>query len=366
MRWLMPLVLLEAAICAAAYLASGLGGSTTDFAVITALVNLMLVLGLYVFTGLSGVFSFGHIAFMAIGGYVAGLLTIPPVSKEVLLSGLPSFVAHAQLGTIPATLIGGGVAMVVALVLSLPLSRLDGLAAGLGTFAILIIVHVVASNWQDVTGGDAGISPIPITTTVTSALIWVVVAVALIYVLQNLKLGLRLRASREDHVAAQASGIRVSLDRAIAFGISGFVLGVGGALFAQFQGTVSPSAFYLPITFLTIAMLVVGGTKSLAGAVVGTMLLSVVGEVLRRVESGVDIAGLHVSGRAGVREVGLAVVMVAVLIFRPQGVTGGREIPWPLRRRSASGAPTEGASAGTDGPPLGEGDDRESHAKQWG
>ena len=330
-RLLGPVAMLEVLIVVVAYAASGLGGTATDLAVMAGLVNMMLVIGLYVFTGLTGVFSFGHIAFMAIGGYTAGLLTIPPETKQILLPALPRFVAEAHLDAVPATLVGGATAMLVAVVLAVPLARLSGLAAGLGTFAILMIVHVVASNWEAVTGGDLGISTIPVTMTVTTAVVWVVIAVALIYVLQNLPLGLRVRACREDDVAARATGMRVAKDRAVVYAISGFVLGVGGALFVQLQGTASPDAFFLSITFLTIAMLVVGGTTSLAGAVVGAIVLSAVSELLRRVEAGVDIAGMHIGSRPGIREVGLAVVMLVVLLIRPRGITNGREIGWPTQ-----------------------------------
>lgn len=330
---LWPLVVLEGLVVVAAFTATSLGDETIDRAVVTALINLILVIGLYTFVGLSGVFSFGHIAFMAIGAYVGGLLTIPVELKEVLLPGLPGFVRDATLSPLLATLCGGLVAAAVAAVLAIPLSRLAGLAAGLGTFAILIIVNVVTSNWQVVTGGDIGISPIPTTTTMHSALAYAAVVVLLTFVFQQSRWGLRLRASREDEVAADAVGIAVGRERALAFVVSAFYMGIGGAIFGQFQGSISPHAFYLSITFLTIAMLVVGGMKSLSGAVVGVLVLSTLAEFLRQLEQGVDLGLFTIPARSGVREVGFAVVMLSIMLARPRGITGGREIRWPLGAR---------------------------------
>lgn len=328
---LIPVMLLEGMVAGAALLATVLGDETIDRAVISALINLVLVVGLYTFVGLSGVFSFGQIAFMAVGAYVGGALTMSKDLKGVLLPGLPGFISHTTLSPIPATLIGGLVAAAVAAVLSIPLARLSGLASGLGTFAILIIVNVVASNWQDVTGGDIGISPVPTTTTMGSALAYAALVVLATYLYQQSRRGLRLRSSREDEIAASAIGVAVGRERALAFTVSAFFMGVGGAIFAQFQGSISPQAFYLPITFLTIAMLVVGGMKSLSGAVIGVIVLSTLAELLRKVEQGVDLGLFEIPARSGVREVGFAIVMLTILLLRPRGITGGREIRLPSR-----------------------------------
>ena len=176
-----------------------------------------------------------------------------------------------------------------ALVLSLPLARLSGLTAGLATFAVLSIVNIVARNWEQVTHGTAGVSGIPTTTTIWGALGWAMAAMAAAWLFQRSRVGLRLRASRENESAARSIGVAVARERAIAFVVSAFFVGVAGALFGMFIGSFNPDAFFLNITFLMIAMLVIGGTTSLAGAVVGTLAISAVSEFLRRVEGGVDL-----------------------------------------------------------------------------
>jgi branched-chain amino acid transport system permease protein len=128
--------------------------------------------------------------------------------------------------------------------------------------------------------------------------------------------------------------VAVARERTIAFVLSAFFVGAAGALFGMFIGSFNPDAFFLNITFLMVVMLIIGGTSSLAGAVVGTIVISGVSELLRRIEGGVDVGFVTLSGRAGLRDIGLALVMLAILIFRPRGLTAGREISWPFRSRS--------------------------------
>ena len=318
-----------------------LGPDSLDRVVVGMVINLVLVVGLYAFVGLSGVFSFGHAAFMAIGAYAGAILVIPPATKQFVLPDLPGFLADVHLDPLPATIAAGGVAAAVALVLSVPLARLSGLTAGLATFAVLVIVNVVAKSWQQVTHGTAGVSGIPTSTTIQGALAWALVAMAAAWALQRSAIGLRLRASREQEAAAHSIGIGVARERAVAFVVSAFFAGVAGALLGMFIGSFNPDAFFLNITFLMVVMLVIGGMSSLAGAVVGTIVISAAAELLRRVESGVDLGVVELSARPGLREVGLALLMLGILILRPSGLTGGRELVWPGRSRRAARADEE-------------------------
>src|SRR5579871_1720167 len=231
-----------------------------------------------------------------------------------------------------STIIGGGIAAVAGVVTSVPLMRLGGLAASIATFALLVIVHTVAQNLNQVTNGLSGMAGVPTTTTPGNALAWCVIAMVVIYVFQESRIGLRLRAAREYEVAARACGVRVFSERRVAWVISAFFMGIGGALYAQFLGTFDADAFYLDISFLVIAMLVVGGRNSLAGAVVGGTFISIVAEGLRRIAAGAHIGPLYIPGRPGVEAVGLGAIMLIVLIVRPSGLAGGREVTWPFTR----------------------------------
>ena len=331
---LWPLLALMALTCLVALLAWTLGPDSLDRVVIGAVINLIVVVGLYTFVGISGVFSFGHAAFMAIGAYTGAILVIPPELKTLILPDLPGLLADVRLDALPATLAAGAIAAGVALILCVPLVRLSGLTAGLATFAVLIIVNVVAKNWQQITHGTAGVAGIPTTTTIAAALGWALAAMTVAWTFQRSGMGLRLRASRDDEAAARAVGIGIGRERAVAFVISAFFVGAAGALFGMFIGSFNPDAFFLNITFLMIVMLIIGGMTSLAGAVVGTLVISALAEFLRRVEEGVHLGPLELSAKPGLREVGLALAMLLILILRPSGLTAGREIVWPFRSRS--------------------------------
>jgi branched-subunit amino acid ABC-type transport system permease component len=308
-----------------------LGPDSLDRVVVGAVINTILVVGLYTFVGVSGVFSFGHAAFMAIGAYAGAILVIPESTKPFVIPELPQFLAGAHLSPLPATIVAGAIAAAVALVVAIPLARLSGLTAGLATFAVLSIVNVVSRNWEQLTHGTAGVSGIPTTTTLWVTLAWATVAIAAAWAFQRSRVGLRLRASREDEAGARSVGIGVAAERTIAFTLSAFLAGVAGALLGMFIGSFNPDAFFLNITFLMVAMLIIGGMTSLTGAVVGTIVISAVSELLRRLEGGADLGLFELGARPGLREVGLALAMLAMLILRPRGLTGGRELAWPLR-----------------------------------
>ena len=249
--------------------------------------------------------------------------------KKIVLD-LPPFMTALQLPTIPAALIAGTLSTIFAFVIGVPLMRLSGISAAMGTFASLAIVYVVISNWKEVTGGASALIGLPVYTDIWVALIYALLALGLAYAYQESRYGRRLRASRENEVAALATGINVRRERLIAFVFSAFIVGFGGVLHAHFIGVLSSSSFYLDVTFITLAMLVIGGMNSLAGAVTGTIVVSVLGELLRLIEAGFDIGTVHLAAPRGLREVGLSFLMLMILLFRPQGLTSGREIAWPL------------------------------------
>lgn len=337
---LQTFVVLAVGVLAVAGLAS-LGQASLQTSAVTMLVNLTLVVGLYVFIGNSGVLSFGHMAFMAAGAYAGAILAMDPDMKAVLMPEMYTGLVSMHMGTAGALLIGGVVGGLFGFIIAMPLMRVSGLSAGLASLALLVTVNVVSGNWLSVTNGTTGISGVPMSGSLSVALVVSLSAVALALWFQNTVSGRRLRAIREDDVAAKSIGIGISRERTIAFTLSAFIVGIGGALFAMAQGAVSPDAFYLDITFLTLAMLVVGGIRSVTGAVVGTVFLSVVSEVLTRIEAGVTLAGVQVTLPVGTHNLALGLIMLLVLILRPAGLTGGREARIPrLWARSGARSPS--------------------------
>jgi branched-chain amino acid transport system permease protein len=165
----------------------------------------------------------------------------------------------------------------------------------------------------------------------------------LAFVFQVSRYGLMLRASRDDEVAAKSSAIGIVKVRLIAFVVSAMIAGVAGALYGHFLGILTADTFYLSLTFVTLAMLVVGGVGSLTGAVTGVVAVTFVVEVLRHLEAGVPLGTAKLQLPQGSQEIGLGIVMALIMVFRPSGLTRGREVPWPFapraRRRKMRTAP---------------------------
>jgi branched-chain amino acid transport system permease protein len=293
--------------------------------VVEALIDLVVVVGLYIFIGNSGVVSFGHISFMAIGGYASAILTMTAQKKHVLLQ-LPDFLEHLQLPALPAAILAAGFAAFIAWLIGLAFIRLRGIALPMATFAMLMIVHVVAQNWNEVTGGRRALVGLPQFTDLWVALAGAVAALIAAAFYQQWRRGLLLRCSRENEVAAEASGIDIARERLLAFVISAFFVALGGVLFAHFLGTVTANTFYLDLTFVTLAMLVVGGMRSLTGAFIGTAVVTIVSEVFRSIERGIDLGAFTLSAPPGLQEIGLALILLLILIFRREGLVGDFEI----------------------------------------
>lgn len=306
-------------------LASTLGSGSLQQTVAMMLVNMVMVIGLYTFVGNSGVLSFGHVSFMGVGAYASALFTIPIAIRQAQLPELPAFIAQTELLTTSAIFVAASIAAAIGFVVAIPLMRLSGLPASIASFSLLLVVYTVIKQWRALTAGPSVLGGMPLDTTVGSSCAWAVFAMALSYAFQISRSGRRLRASREDTVAAQASGVCITRERVIAFTLSAFIVGIGGALYGHLLGSFDPNAFYLQATFLLMVMLVLGGINSLAGAVLGTITVAMLLEILRRLEPGFSVGPVVVPALANLRELGLGALLVLVLTLRPGGVTNNRE-----------------------------------------
>lgn len=335
-----------------AFLVWWLATPATQASLIGDLINVVVVVGLYIFVGNSGIMSFGHISFMLVGAYATALLTIPVMQKKLMFPDFPHelhaiLVAHP--GALAAALIAAAFATVLALLLGYPLMRLSAFPAGMATLSLLIITYVVAGNWTQVTGGQNTVVGVPSHATVWTT--WAVGAAAIVcaYLYQRSRHGLRLRASREDEFAASACGIRLVRERWIALALSAFWVALAGAMYAYYL-PFSPDSFYLDITFITLAMLVIGGRDSLWGAVLGAVCVSALIEGLQNLESGAHVGPAYIALPGGTADIVVAVIMLVILILRPAGLTGGREVTrLPLPRRLRARIPSAVLPARTTG-----------------
>jgi branched-chain amino acid transport system permease protein len=295
----------------------------------TALIAVAVVVALYVFVGNSGVLSFGHASFVAVGAWAAGLLSVPADVKPAILPDLFPFLRDTTVGNVPSLLVAAAVGGVYALLVGLPLMRLSGLAAGIATFAVLEITHNVLRFWTKIGPGPNTWSSVPETSDLVQLTLGALAVIAVAFVYQRSRFGRLLRATREDPPAAQAVGISVYRQRLWAFALSGALAGLAGGLYIHFL-VLTTEEVYLELTFISLAMLVIGGATSLWGAVLGALFVSGLDSFLAEAENGV--AGVDLP--SGTRLVVVAALMALILIVRPSGISGGRELGF--RRRVAT------------------------------
>jgi branched-chain amino acid transport system permease protein len=311
----------------------------TEIYFINALVAVSIVVALYVFVGNSGVLSFGHISFVAAGVWAAGVLSVPEQEKPATMPYLFDFLSETTVGNVPSLLAAAVVGGVFALLVGLPLMRLSGLAAGIATFAVLEITSNVLRYYEKIGPGLNTFSSVPETTDLAQAAAGALVVIAAAFVYQQSRFGRQLRATREDPAAARAVGVSIYRQRLAAFALSGFLAGLAGGLYVHFL-PINVDAVYLDLTFITLAMLVIGGATSLWGAVVGALAVSALDSTLANAENGLDLLGRTVTVPSGTRIVVVSALMALVLVLRPSGITGGREVTLAslgrLRRRTAA------------------------------
>ncbi len=304
---------------------------------IDSLVKVAIVTALFVFVGNSGVLSFGHISFVAVGAWAAGVLSVPIASKPAIMPNLAGFLSHRTVGNLSSLVVAAAVGGVYALAVGLPLMRLSGLAAGIATFAVLAITNNVLRYYEKIGPGLNTFSSVPETTNLRQAAIGALIVIAVAYAYGRSRFGRLLRATREDAAAARASGVSVYIQRLIAFALSGALAGFAGGLYVHLL-PLNTEAVYLDLTFITLAMLVVGGATSLWGAVVGALAVSGLDSFLANAENGVTLLGRTIDLPAGTRIIVVSSLMAIVLVLRPSGLTGGRE--FRIRRKSASASPS--------------------------
>ena len=288
---------------------------------------MILVVSLNLFNGFTGVFSLGHIGFMALGAYIAAILTLPLAEKQSYLPDLPGWLAGVHfdfsigpfpLGFLLATLIAGLLVSLVALLIGLVLMRLSGHFVAVATLGFLVIVRVVLINAESFTRGSRTFSNVTPYTNLWWVWGWVLVTVFMVWRIKFSPFGRRMAAQREDRWAAQSIGISLMRARLQGFVISAFFTAVAGSLYAHYLTSFSPNAFYFDLAFRVITMMVVGGMGSITGSIAGTGLIYILDELLRNIQDRTLLYGLD--------QLVLAVIFLAIIIFRPEGLFGQREI----------------------------------------
>jgi len=299
-------------------------------------INIILVVALNLSNGFTGVFSLGHVGFMAIGAYVSSILTLSLSTKATNLPDLPGWLSHVQLSFIPALLIAGLIAAGIAFLIGIPLMRLSGHYVSVATLGFLVIVHVVLINWTQFTRGARTFSGVSQYTNIWWVYIWIVITIYLVWRVIHSNYGRAMIAAREDVIAAQSNGINILSARNLAFVLSAFLTAVGGGLMAHYLTSFSPATFYFTATFNYIIMLVVGGLGSVSGSIIGTTLVTILSEFFRNAELGVQIGSIKIPAVYGLSQIVLSISFILIVIFRRKGIMGDHEINFSWLHRNKS------------------------------
>ncbi|NPV87423.1 MAG: branched-chain amino acid ABC transporter permease [Anaerolineae bacterium] len=282
----------------------------------------IMVLGINLVNGYLGIFSLGHAGIMAVGAYTSGLL-----SKYVL--------------TDPALfplciLLGATAALISGFVISIPSFKVRGDYLAIITLGFTLILKSLLQNMEFV-GGARGLRNIPGNTNIMWVFIWLVIAIAAVRLFINSKYGRSTMAIREDEIAAELVSVNIKKTKIVVFGFSAFLIGVSGGLLSHLLSYTNPNTFGYAMIAEGLIMVYLGGMASISGSFLGAALWTLLVEILRPLGVWRWIVG--------------AVLLIIIMIFRPSGLLGGRELNIgaflrQITRRDSAKAALEVANGG--------------------
>ena len=288
----------------------------------------ILALSLNLIYGFTGMFSLGHAGFMALGAYMAALCILPPEHKEMMWILEPFIWPFSELFT-PfwlAVILGGLVAFIFALFIAVPALRLGDDYLGIATLGFAEIIRVLLTNATPITNGSLGIKGIPEAATLVTCYVWMLITLVVIARIVYGNFGNVLRCIRDNEIAAQVMGINVFGYKVISFCVGAFFAGVGGALLGSHLSTIDPKMFNFLLTFQVLMYVVAGGLGSLSGSILGAGIITVLLEWLRAIEEPIDLGFVEIPGIPGMRMVVFSVLLLAIILYRREGIMGTREI----------------------------------------
>lgn len=276
-------------------------GGYQEGIVILMCINCIAAMGVSILTGFTGIFTLGHAAYMALGAYTTAILTV-------------RYGVH----WLPAIIAGGLMAVLIAWLIGLPTLKLTGDYYAIASIGLGEAIRLILENWQSFTRGARGFPGIdPYTTRPIAVLIFILLAIMTFNFLDS-RLGRELRASRDDSVAASLMGFNTPATRMKALVISAFFCGIAGSLLGGYMSFIQPSMFDMMKSTELTAVVVFGGLGSMSGTILGSAAITLIMEYFR------DISQY--------RMLIYGLLLVVIMVFRPEGLLGSREI-WDLFRR---------------------------------
>jgi len=263
---------------------------------VTVCINIILAVSLNLITGFTGQFSLGHAGFMSIGAYTCAIITME-------YDSVYAFIAGVFLGAVFAAIVG--------IIIGLPTLRLKGDYLAIATLGMAEIIRIIFLNLH-ITNGAAGLSGIPQYVNWTWLFIFTVGVVVLITNFIKSSHGRACISIREDEIASESIGINSTKYKVIAFTIGAFCAGIGGALYASYFYFLKPDLFGFLKSIDILVIVVLGGLGSISGSIIAAILLALVSTYLQTFPE--------------IRMIIYAVTLIVIMIFRPQGIMGSKEI----------------------------------------
>ena len=260
-------------------------------------INMIMATSLNLTVGVLGQINLGHAGFMAIGAYSAALFL-----KTGVVTGFPAFIL--------SLIVGGFVAAIFGILIGLPVLRLTGDYLAIVTLAFGEIIRVLIEN-LDFTGGAQGLAGIPTTNDFGKFFFMAAFVITMIFTWAESRHGRTVLSIRDNELAAEACGINITKYKTQAFTLSAIFAGIAGALYAQNIGVLAANIFNYNKSFDYLVMVVLGGMGSITGAIFSSIGLTIIPELLKPL--------------AEWRMVIYAIILIVVMIFRPQGLLGRKE-----------------------------------------
>ena len=274
--------------------------------IVTIGINIILAVSLNLITGFTGQFSLGHAGFMSIGAYFCAMITLR-------VDGIPGFLL--------GILVGGCAAALAGLLVGLPTLRLQGDYLAIATLGMAEIIRIVFQNIK-ITNGAAGLSNLPQYVNWTWLFLFAAGITALTVNYLHSAQGRACIAIREDEIAAESMGINTTRSKVTAFIIGAFFAGVAGALYATYFPRIKPDTFGFMKSVDILVIVVFGGLGSITGSILGAIVLGLI--------------SMFLSSYTELRMVLYALLLVVIMIFRPQGLIGSREFSLAMLKRAGN------------------------------
>jgi len=292
---------------------TGLLSSFYQITLINVCINIVLAVSLNLIIGFTGQFSLGHAGFMSIGAY----------ATAIVLRMMPN-----MYGLLIGAIVGMILAGVASLAVAIPTLRLRGDYLAIATLGFSEIIRIIMVNGGSLTNGAAGLSGIPKLNDWTISFVAVVLAVTVVANVIRSKAGRNCIAIRDDEIAAEDMGVNTTMYKTMAFAIGAMLAALAGAMYASYFYVIKPSTFNFNASINVLIIVVFGGIGSITGSIIGSLVLGVLTTMLQ------DLAYL--------RMIVYAVVLIIIMIFRPQGLLGDREFSmrtfkrWMTRRKGTA------------------------------